>query len=61
MIRLTPATQNDLTKDSAADGFQVKNVDLERFQDRLGYVTTVQVECVAAAVVVALCVRYRSS
>ena len=36
IVRLTPSTQNGLTKDSAANAFQVKSVAITRFQTRLG-------------------------
>ena len=50
-----PATRaNGLTKDSGADGFQVKSVSEARFVRRLGAVTAGQIDDIASAV--ALCV-----
>ncbi len=44
---------NGLSKDSGADAFQTKSVSVARFRRRLGIVTDVQLDAVAA---VALCV-----
>jgi len=50
-----PATPtNGLTKDSGADAFQTKSVSLSRFVDRLGEVTSAQLDEIAEAI--ALCV-----
>ncbi len=59
MIWMTPipsTTANGLSKDSAADAFQVKSVSYLRFQQKLGFLTDEQVENIAAAV--AICVGY---
>jgi mRNA interferase MazF len=48
--------ENGLTKDSGAGAFQVKSVALQRFQSRLGSLTTEQMDDIAAAI--ALCVGY---
>jgi mRNA interferase MazF len=53
-VRLPAATTNGLSKDSAADAFQVKSVSEARFIQRLGVVTPSQLEEIASAV--ALCV-----
>ncbi len=50
MILLEPDATNGLTKDSAADGFQVASASLERFQKRLGTLAEPHLAAVAAAV-----------
>lgn len=52
--QLPPDAANGLTKDSGADAFQTKSVSLSRFVRRLGVVTDVQLDAVAAGI--ALCV-----
>ena len=54
MVHLPPTPTNGLSKESGADGFQVKSVSENRFQDRIGRLTDAQMEDIAAAV--ALCV-----
>ena len=51
-LPVTPA--NGLSKDSGADAFQIKSISLSRFVQRLGEVTTAQLDEIAEAV--ALCV-----
>jgi mRNA interferase MazF len=53
-IRLTPTPNNGLTKESAADGFQVKSVSETRFLDRLGELTAAELDRIAKAI--AICV-----
>jgi mRNA interferase MazF len=55
-VPLPPATENGLAKESGADAFQVKSVSEHRLVRKLGQITAVQVEQVAAAI--ALCVGY---
>lgn len=55
MTRLTPTTQNGLTKLSAADALQIRTVSLLRFQDRLGVLPVDTMDRIAASV--AVCVR----
>ena len=54
MINLRPSPTNGLSKDSAADAFQVKSVSLRRFERRIGQITAKQLDEVIQAV--ALCV-----
>lgn len=54
MIQLRPTDGNGLSKESAADAFQVKSVSLHRFVSRLGRIDADQLEDIAQAV--ALCV-----
>lgn len=54
LVYLKRASRNGLTKDSAADCFQVKSLSLQRFEQKLGTLTADEVEQIAAAV--ALCV-----
>ena len=53
-IRLVPAPNNGLTKESGADAFQVKSVSETRFVSRLGELTTAELDKIAKAI--ALCV-----
>jgi mRNA interferase MazF len=39
MVRVLPDSTNNLTKESAADGFQVRSVAQERLVKRLGSVS----------------------
>ena len=55
--QLTPTATNGLSKDSAADAFQVKSLSEARLKHRLGHLSEDEVSEVAAAV--ALCVGYR--
>lgn len=57
MVRLLPSSTNGLTKESAADAFQVKSISVNRFQDKIGELMADEVDDIAAAV--ALCVGYR--
>ena len=54
LIYLKAGARNGLTKDSAADCFQVKSVSATRFVTRLGILRAVEIEEIAAGV--ALCV-----
>jgi len=56
MIRLAPNPQNGLSKDSAADAFQIKSLSINRFQNQLGAITADQLDEISAAI--ALCVGY---
>lgn len=56
MTFISPTPENGLSKDSAADAFQVKSVSYLRFRKQLGVLTDEQVENIAAAI--ALCVGY---
>ena len=56
-VHLPANLQNGLTKDSAADAFQVKSVSVDRFRRQIGNVTILQVDAVANAI--ALCVAVR--
>ncbi|MBX3410809.1 MAG: type II toxin-antitoxin system PemK/MazF family toxin [Phycisphaeraceae bacterium] len=54
LVYLKATSRNGLTKDSAADAFQVKSLSLQRFVKKMGVLTADEMEQVAAAV--ALCV-----
>lgn len=54
LIFLKARERNGLTKDSAADCFQVKSVSVNRFVRKLGALRAVEIEEIAAGV--ALCV-----
>lgn len=54
LVYLKPSRRNGLSKESAADCFQVKSVAVERFVDKLGDVRADDIEEISAAI--ALCV-----
>jgi mRNA interferase MazF len=54
LVYLKPTNRNGLSKESAADCFQVKSVSVERFADKLGDVRANDIEEISAAI--ALCV-----
>ena len=54
--KLDPSESNGLEKESSADALQVKSVSHERCLRRIGFVSSMELENVAAAV--ALCVGY---
>ena len=56
MVQLNPDEQNGLSKDSAADAFQVKSLSVNRFQRKLGSATEDQLKEISTAI--ALCVGY---
>jgi mRNA interferase MazF len=58
MTFLRPTSENGLTKDSAADAVQVKSLSLNRFQRKIGKLTSDELDEIAA--VIALCVGYQS-
>lgn len=57
IVHLTPDTLNGLSKESAADAFQVRSVSVNRFQAKLGIVNADVLEEIAAAI--AWCVDFR--
>ena len=57
-VRLKPTAVNGLSKESGADGFQVKSVSVQRFVKRMGNVSKDTCDEIAAAV--ALCVGFTS-
>lgn len=56
MVHLLAIPTNGLTKESAADTFQVKSISANRFQRKSGVLLPDQLEEIAAAI--ALCVGY---
>jgi len=56
MIHLVPTPTNGLSKESAADAFQVKSLSINRFQGKVGVLTSDEMDEIAAAI--ALCVGY---
>ena len=44
MIKINPDSKNNLSKQSAADCFQVRSVSGERFIKRIGYINEIQAE-----------------
>jgi mRNA interferase MazF len=56
MVQLSPDAANGLSKESAADAFQVRSLSTNRFVRRLGVLKDDQMNEIAAAI--ALCVGY---
>jgi mRNA interferase MazF len=56
-VLIPPDASNGLTKPSSADASQVRALDFERFEAKLGKLTSEEVESAADAV--ALCVGYK--
>jgi mRNA interferase MazF len=54
LVHVKPTTRTGLTKDSAADCFQVKSVSVERFTDKIGVLRANDLEEISAAI--AICV-----
>lgn len=54
LVHLSANGGNGLSKDSAADGFQVKSVSLTRFGKKLGSISRDEIEEISAAI--AICV-----
>jgi mRNA interferase MazF len=55
-VLIKATSLNGLSKDSAADAFQVKSVSTSRFRQRLGMLTAQQLDDITAAT--ALCIDY---
>jgi mRNA interferase MazF len=55
-VYLAAAAENGLAKESGADAFQVKSVDLKRFERKIGVLTDAQMDDIAAAI--AICVGF---
>jgi len=55
MIRLPHDGKNGLSKDSAADTFQVKSVSLMRFGKKLGNLSQSQLDLIAATIAYNIC------
>jgi mRNA interferase MazF len=56
-VRLQPDRRNGRTKESAVDTLQIRGMDTQRFINRLGRLTALQMEEIAAAI--ALVVEYQ--
>jgi mRNA interferase MazF len=54
MTHLIPNEANGLTKESAADAFQVRSLSVNRFQRQLGVLQTAEMDAITAGI--ALCV-----
>ena len=59
MTNLPPDSKNGLTKESAADSFQIQSVSLTRFQRKTGIIPEIKLREIAAAIV--LCVGFKPS
>jgi len=56
MVHLSPDAANGLSKESAADAFQVRSLSTNRFERKMGVLTDSQMDEIAAAI--AVCVGY---
>jgi mRNA interferase MazF len=56
MVQLPTDQRTGLSKVSAADAFQVKSLSVNRFQQKLGILSTEQLDEISAAI--ALCIGY---
>ncbi len=54
MTKIEPNAENGLTKDSAADAFQVRSVSQERFVRKLGRVSNEQIGEISEALAIVL-------
>jgi mRNA interferase MazF len=54
MVRIDPDDQNNLTKTSAADAFQIRSVSTTRFVGKLGQVSIATMNQIADALIVTL-------
>lgn len=52
LVRIDPTKQNGLTKPSAADTLQVRGVSIDRFIERLGVVSPMALQEIAAAIAI---------
>lgn len=59
MVYLVPTTENGLTKESAADAFQIRSVSTGRLGAKIGTLTTSQVDEIAKSI--AVCIGFRAS
>jgi len=57
MVKLVPNAENNLTKPSAADAFQVRSVSQERFIKRLGKISDATMQAVTEALAVVLSIE----
>jgi mRNA interferase MazF len=48
--RIDPTPANGLSKPSSADAFQMRSLSLERFKDRIGLLTSDEVDAIARAI-----------
>ena len=55
-VRLQPTAMNGLVKESAADGFQIKSLSIQRFKEKLGVLPKAICDEIVAAV--ALCTGF---
>ncbi len=56
MIKLAKNSGNKLTKDSAANAFEVKSVSAKRFRSKMGVVTNDQLDFIAQTI--AYCIGF---
>jgi mRNA interferase MazF len=50
MVRIDPDTSNSLSKPSAADAFQIRSISQARFVNRLGRISSVQLQEILKAI-----------
>jgi mRNA interferase MazF len=49
LVKIVPAASNGLSKDSAADAFQMRSFAVERFVEKIGTLTPRQMEAIGRA------------
>ena len=57
LVKISPDATNGLTQDSAVDTLQIRCVDVTRFMKKMGFVSPIVMEDIAAAV--AIVVEYQ--
>jgi len=57
LVKISPEASNGLTHDSAVDTLQIRGVDIRRFVRKMGFVSPIVMEDIAAAV--AIVVEYQ--
>lgn len=57
MVAIPATTANGLGHDSFADAFQIKSISVNRFVDKRGLLTSIQLDEISAAIV--LCIGYK--
>ena len=57
LVKISPDANNGLTQDSAVDALQIRGVDVRRFVRKMGFLSPIVMEDIAAAV--AIVVEYQ--
>ncbi len=57
MVHLSSTNNSGLSKESAADAFQIKSVSTNRFRRKIGSLNPFEIDQIAAAIVI--CIGYK--